>query len=157
MLFARKQRRACDLKPHSSKIRNKSPVLAPRCKRDAKLTLSQTWTTDKLASAICVQNVNAQGPCFLGFGPQLNSFHFSTKSNIDKVVCDQLLWDFEKSSCNHQMIALVQSQRNQTSGRVQTTHLEFFGCCFTWIHLPQLPSRAVRIGLRVILAQKKVS
>ena len=62
------------------KERSESPVLAHKCERDAKPTLSQTWTADKPASAICVQSVDAHMSCSSHSDAQLAAFFIDPRA-----------------------------------------------------------------------------
>ena len=61
---------------------SESPVLGLQKKfeRDAKPTLSQTWTADKPASAICVQSVDAHMSCSSHSDAQLAAFFIDPRA-----------------------------------------------------------------------------
>ena len=81
-LFAGKAKTRSQLEATLPGVRSESPVLGLRKKfeRDAKPTLSQTWTADKPASAICVQSVDAHMSCSSHSDAQLAAFFIDPRA-----------------------------------------------------------------------------
>ena len=79
-LFAGEQRRARNLKPRSPRGGARAQCSHARYERDAKPTLSQTWTADKPASAICVQSVDAHMSCSSHSDAQLAAFFIDPRA-----------------------------------------------------------------------------